>query len=221
MKRSTVTGLSFFTALCVFVLSGCPASSPVSPGPGLPDGTVIEQNSTLFAEDSAAGVVSFTTNDTRYNGQYGYTLWTEEAADFTPFTHLNVTLSKMSGNDAAGYGVLFCSRDDSMLIVLINTRKEYLIGELTGNAFTPIGGWQESADLVPGYNVTNILDITLDPETGTFVLAFNSGDPVTFRDDEEPYHTGGRNGYMVVVSPIDDFPDIPVSVTFKNNEGGK
>jgi len=183
----------------------------------MPDSTEIEQNSSLFSEDSSTGVVSFTTNDTRYNGQYGYTLWTEGTAEYTPFTHLNVTLSKMSGSDTAGYGVVFCSRDDSMLIVLINTQKEYLIGELTGTAFTPFSDWQESADLVSGYNQTNILDIARDPGTGTFALAFNAGDPVTFRDDEEPYHTGGRNGYMVVVSPLDDFPDIPVSVTFKNN----
>lgn len=216
MKRSTVTVDIFFTALCVLVLSGCPSSS-VSQGPVMPDGTVIEQNSSLFTEDPVTGVVSFTTNDTRYNGQYGYTLWTEGTVDYTPFTHLNVTLSKMSGNDTAGYGVVFCSTGDSMLIVLINTEKEYLIGELTGTAFTPFNDWQESADLVPGYNQTNILDISRDPGTGTFALTFNAGDPVTFRDDEEPYHTGGKNGYMVVVSPLDDFPNVPVSISFKKN----
>ena len=104
-----------------------------------------------------------------------------------------------------------------MLLVLINTKREYLIGELTGNAFSELQGWKESSDLFGGYNQTNIMDISLDSGEGVFSLSFNAGSPVIFRDDEEPYHTEGKNGYMVVVSPLDDFPDVPVSVTFKEN----
>ncbi len=200
----------------LFLFSGCPVS-PVKPEPVLPDGESIEMNSSLFVTDSGSGTVFFSTNDNAYTGEYGYTLWTEEPEAFTPFVRLNVTLSKLSGDDTAGYGVVFCSHDGTMLLVLINTKKEYLIGELTGNVFNELQGWKESSDLFGGYNQTNTLDITLDSGAGVFSLSFNGGTPVTFRDDEEPYHTGGKNGYLVVVSPRDDFPDVPVSVTFKEN----
>ena len=217
MRKSifTVCVWGFFTG-AVFMFSGCPVS-PVKPEPVLPDGESIEMNSSLFVTDSGIGTVSFSTNDNAYTGEYGYTLWTEEETVHDPFTRVNVTLSKLSGDDTAGYGVVFCSHDDTMLLVLINTKKEYLIGELTGNVFNELQGWKESSDLFGGYNQTNILDITLDSGTGVFSLSFNGGISVTFRDDEEPYHTGGKNGYLVVVSPRDDFPDVPVSVTFKEN----
>ena len=211
----TVCVWSIFAGI-VFMFSGCPVS-PVKPEPVLPDGESIEMNSSLFVTDSGSGTVSFSTNDNAYTGEYGYTLWTEEPEVFTPFVRLNVTLSKLSGDDTAGYGIVFCSHDGTMLLVLINTKKEYLIGELTGNVFNELQGWKESSDLFGGYNQTNILDITLDSGTGLFSLSFNGGTSVTFMDDEEPYHTGGKNGYLVVVSPRDDFPDVPVSVTFKEN----
>ena len=200
----------------LFILSGC-SSSTMPSAPTVPDGTTVEKNSQLFVTDSGSGVVTFLTNDARYNGYYGYTLWTETSGILDPFSHLNVTFSKMSGNAEGGYGVVFCSHDNTMLLVLLNTQKEYLIGELTGNVFTALQDWTETQDLYLGYNQTNIVDITRDSGTGVFSLAFNGGDPVFFRDDEEPYHSGGRNGYIVVVSPLDTFPDVPVMVTFKTN----
>lgn len=216
MRKSIVTVWFLgFLVWGIFTFSGCPVS-PVKPEPVLPDGESIEMNSSLFVTDSS-GTVSFSTNDTTYTGKYGYTLWTEEGTVHDPFTRFNVTLSKLSGDDTAGYGVVFCSHDETMLLVLINTKKEYLIGELTGNVFNELQGWKESSDLFGGYNQTNIMDITLDSGTGVFSLSFNGGAIVTFRDDEDPYHTEGKNGYMVVVSPRDDFPDVPVSVTFKEN----
>ncbi len=198
------------------VLSGCPAPRDMIK-PEVPSGDSIEETSALFVKDSNTGTVAFATNDIRYTGEYGYTLWTEGDDFYSPFGQMNVTVSKLSGNSDAGYGVVFCSDGTSMLLVLININREYLIGKLEGTVFTELAGWTETEDLYGGYNRGNVLDISYDTDKEEFSLCFNGGDAVRFRDGEEPYHTEGRTGYMVVISPRDEFPEIPVSVTFKEN----
>ena len=215
-KAKVLNGLLPVLLPMLIMVQSCPVSF-LQPSPQMPESSTAVQNSDLFVRDKDSGVVTFSTNDEAYIGEYGYTLWTEEPEVFTPFVRLNVTLSKISGDEYGGYGVVFCSSEEAMLVLLINTKKEYLIGKLTGNAFVPMSGWEETQDLLSGYNRTNTVDITRDPESGSFMVSFNGGTPVIFRDDEEPYLTGGKNGYLVVVSPRDDFPDVPVSVTFKEN----
>ncbi len=208
---------SLLLVLVILIIFGC-SVTPVLPeikDPG--DGAAIEEDSSLFIEDSSTGVVEFTTNDTKYSNQFGYTLWTQDGSETDFFIQLNVTLSKLSGDDTAGYGVVFGSHDDTMLVLLINTKKEFLIGELTGNLFTELHPWDNAVSLKSGYNQSNIIDITYDSGTGDFGLSFNGISVTTFRDDDEPFHTQGQNGYIVVISPLDDFPNIPVSITFKRN----
>ena len=112
---------------------------------------------------------------------------------------------------------MFGSHDDTMLVVLINTMKEFIIGELTANLFTELQPWDNESSLKSGYNQFNNIDITYNSVSGDFALSFNEGEAITFRDDEEPFHTYGKSGYIVVISPMDDFPNIPVSITFKKN----
>lgn len=205
-------------AILPFVLisiSACPVTPESSKDLDLLDNPVIEENSLLFEMDTDTGVISFDTNDSKYINEYGYTLWTENNEVHSPFTSLNVTLSKISGNSDAGYGIVFCSYDDTMLVVLINTKKEFVIGELTGNLFTVLQQWSEADSLNSGLNQTNIIDLTLN--TGEFFLTFNAGETIVFSDTNEPYHSYGKDGYLVVISPLDNFPNVPVSVTFKKN----
>ncbi|MDA3940459.1 MAG: hypothetical protein PF693_14310 [Spirochaetia bacterium] len=203
--------------LLVLISLGCSVTPIPSVVKDPEDVPVIEENSSLFVEDGVTGITMFTTNDTKYSEQFGYTLWVQEDVESDPFTHLNVTLSKLSGNEDAGYGVVFCSYDDTMLVVLINTKKEFIIGELTGNLFTILQPWDDTENLKSGYNQNNIIDITYDAGTGDFDLSFNGVLVTTFRDDDAPFHTVGKNGYIVVISPMDNFPNIPVSLTFKKN----
>ncbi|MCK5673482.1 MAG: hypothetical protein KAH95_08905, partial [Spirochaetales bacterium] len=109
----------------------------------------------------------------------------------------------------------FCSYEDTMLVVLINTKGEFIIGELTGNIFNTLQPWAEAPSLNEGWNQTNTIDITLD--TGEFSLIFNNGEAVVFMDSDESYHNYGKDGYMVVISPLENFPNTPVFVTFKKN----
>lgn len=216
-NTKALTGAFLLFLPLLVMMQSCPVTF-LQPSVQMPGASTAVQNSDLFVKDEDSGVVSFSTSDEAYIGEYGYTLWTEEPEVFTPFVRLNVTLSKISGDEYAGYGVVFCSSEETMLVLLINTKKEYLIGKLTGNAFTPMPGWEESPDLLSGYNRTNTVDITRDPESGSFKVSFNGGKPVTFRDDEDPFLTGGRNGFMAVISPRDNFPEVPVNVTFKVNQ---
>lgn len=203
--------------LSIVLLTGCPATPAPSVINDLKDETVIEENSSFFVKDEITGVIDFTTNDTKYSGQFGYTLWTQEDEVYNPFSILNVTANKISGNDAAGYGVVFGSHDDTMLVVLINTMKEFIIGELTANLFTELQPWDNEPSLKSGYNQFNNIDITYNSVSRDFALSFNAGEAITFRDDEEPFHTYGKSGYIVVISPMDNFPNMPVSITFKKN----
>ncbi len=220
MKNTKLIMAEISLLVTIFLfLTGCPKTPEIYVVKEPLDSSVIEENSEIFIEDPATGIIGFETNDTKYSGGYGYTLWTEDDGIQDPFIHLNVTLKKISGNDVAGYGIIFGSYEDTMLIVLINTKKEFVIGELEGNLFTELQAWTEAANLKPGYNQSNIIDINYDPSSEDFSLTFNGDETavVIFRDDEEPFHTTGKDGYIVVISPLDNFPGIPVSITFKKN----
>jgi len=212
-----VLTISSLLMILLCLLTGCPVTPTVIEIKNPLDSTPIEENSSLFVEDIDTGIISFETNDTKYPGEYGYTLWSQDDAIQDPFTHLNVTLKKIRGNDVAGYGVVFGSHDDTMLVVLIDTKKSFIIGELTGNIFTELQPWTNSPNLIQGYNQENTIDISYNSGTGDYSLSFNSQTPVTFRDDDEPFHITGKDGSIVVISPLDNFPNIPVSVTFKKN----
>lgn len=219
MKNKKLLLINMLLIIFLVVITlGCPVTPAPSKDKDHGDVTVIEENSYLFVEDGITGIIEFTTNDTKYSEQFGYTLWSQEGLVSDPFTNLNVTLSKLSGNEDAGYGVVFCSYDDTMLVVLINTKKEFIIGELTGNLFTVLQPWNNAPVLKSGYNQTNIVDIAYDSGTGDFDLSLNNVLVTTFRDDDAPFHTQGKNGYIVVISPMDDFPNTPVSITFKKNQ---
>ncbi len=216
MKKKFIKIIANLWLLILFIsITACPVTTESPEDLDLLNNPVIEENSLLFDLDADTGVISFNTNNSKYISEYGYSLWTENNEIQSPFTGLNVTLSKISGNSDAGYGVVFCSYDDTMLVVLINTKKEFVIGELTGNLFTVLQEWTEVASLNSGLNQINTINISL--VSGEFSLTFNEGETIVFSDTDAPYHNYGKDGYLVVISPLDTFPNVPVSVTFKKN----
>jgi hypothetical protein len=209
-------------AAALISLSGCPAptdgassaSDPI-PGGGTGSGELIE-DSELFDEPSD-GSYTFKTNDTAYQGSFGYTFWARTGKSQNPFASRETTLSKISGDGTAGYGIIFCygttpTGEETMLAVMINNSREYIIGEIIGAEFTEIVPWTECAYLKKGLNQANTVKVTLS--SGIFTLYLNGEETATFNDDEAPLHTGGDDGFIVVISPIDDFPSTPVQVTF-------
>ncbi len=213
-------------ALVTLALSALLCGCPVSPNNGSgPDPREIphefEQVNDLFVE-TAPKKYELQTNDAAFWGPYGYTLWGLKGAEKTPFVSRTVELSKSSGDASAGFGAVFCHYDtgdpnlgETMLTVMINTEGEYIIGEVIGPNFTEMTPWTDSTLLVHGYGVKNAIGITFNDLTGEFRLSINGIHVQSFWDDEEPLHTHGWDGYIVVISPHDSFPQTPVHVTYQ------
>ena len=105
-----------------------------------------------------------------------------------------------------------------MLVAMINTQREFIVGEVTGVSFSEIVPWTESGYLRMGYDQANVMKVTYDPGEKEFSLFLNGGLAAHFRDDSGPFHdAGGGNGYIVVISPRDDFPHDSVHVIFQED----
>ena len=214
-------------AALVPLISGCPLTPGSDNGPvvGGNDGDVLQVDDLFTADPDSPGRFIFQTNDPAYWGPYGYTLWTLTGAPSSPFVSRQVEVNKVSGDGAAGYGMVFCHYDtgepnvgETMLVAMIDTQKEFIVGEVTGASFTEIVPWTESAYLSMGYNQANVLKVTYDAGEKEFALFLNGGLAVRFRDDSRPFHdAGGGNGFIVVISPRDDFPHTPVYVIFQED----
>jgi len=195
-----------------------PTDINLDPGSG---GQVEE---TLFVETSAQGgdpLVEFETADSAYLSSYGYTLWSLKGPQADEFTSRSVMVNKISGEAAAGYGVLFCQHaasdpnDETMLIVMINTQQEYIVGEALGGTFSRLVDWTYCSALNQGYNQENIIQVDLDRPTRTFTLRLNGNEVNTFTPSDPQYDLGGGSGYIVVISPRESFPGTPVHVLFQ------
>ena len=179
----------------------------------------------LFVEaiDGETGetVTSFRMNDAKYWSESGYTLWTvwDGDPDSAEFSQRSVRLCKSDGDRSAGYGIVICQGDvdgigKCMLTVLINTEGYYAIGKAINAKYEAIHSWERCTLLETGYGAGNTVLVTYDKNTKEFSLFFNGGFVRHFRDDDEPVLTGGNNGYIVVVSPQDDFPDEYIDLKF-------
>jgi len=227
MRKVSRVGLPFLLGLLAAVtavLGGCPSS--YDPGNGTPDssagtGGTPQQNDELFVQQSDPQNWHFTTADTAYWGPSGYTLWSLSLPDQEPFAQREVSLVKTSGNAWAGFGLVLSHVDsagaalESMLLVMINTQQQYTIGEVNGSHFNPYTSptWVTSPNLTRGYGGSNDVKVTRDAG-GQFTLYLNQVQTATFRDGRTDAPDGGGNGFLVVISPQDSFPQIPVSVSF-------
>ena len=204
-------------ALAAMFLSDCPLTPEGDGEAGIPGGT-IEECSELFEEpEGQPGTFVFLTNDRDLWGPYGCTLWALTGTQQQPFAVRELELTKLSGNSSAGFGLVLCHyRDEdlgeTMLVVLINTKGQFIIGEAIGAEFQTIVPWTHSPALLTGYNA-NRLRVQRDGES--FRVFLNGQPAATFRDENAPLHSGGADGLIVVISPLDRFPETPVHVVFK------
>jgi len=208
----------------LFVLTGCP--SPVGEGPNTntnsSSGGTVAKVTSLFVPNAQTNSYDFSTNDSAYWGTNGFTLWSLSSSQ-TLFAQRDVLLTKTSGNAYAGYGIVFCeydssdaAHDETMLVVMINTQGQYSVGEATGSTYTAYTSstWVSSNYLNKG-TMTNEVKVTRD-SSGLFTLYLNDNQAMTFHDGRTPLQTGGGDGYLAVVSPQDSFPQIPVTINFKD-----
>jgi hypothetical protein len=197
---------------------------------GLPnDAAPIEIVDELFDETvlgDGRTATHFHTNDPRYWSWNGYTLWTVwDAGEMPVFTERVVELSKPNGNDIAGYGLVICQGNrtylgksyPTMLVVMINRDGEYTIGKAIGARYEVMTNWTLTPALQKNGTPNEVkVKYELDSVLGVnvFKLTINNSLVKTFQDTDEPKHTGGKNGYIVVISPWDTFPSKDVDVYF-------
>ena len=139
----------------------------------------------------------------------------------------DVTVSKESGKNGYGYGVIFCVQENTynFLTVLIDNSGEYCICKCTGPDenglldYSYIQGWASCNDISKGQGVINDIQITyMGNNNGivTFNLVFNKNfsiPPITFTYDTSQipvFIMTARYGYIVTLAPDEDFPNTPV-----------
>ncbi|WP_148223835.1 hypothetical protein [Spirochaeta thermophila] len=182
---------------------------------GVVGGGGIEEREDLFVEGEDGWVV-FETNDPDDWGSAGVTMWAGVGEE-DPFEGWEVEVVKECGDGAAGYGVVFNEGeeggDEVMYVVLITIEGEYIVGEVVDGVFEAFEGWKQSSAIERGYGQVNRLGVSRDGDG--YVVRCNGADVTRMEDDEPPVRTGGRYGYIVVISPEDEFPEVGVRVKFR------
>ncbi len=184
--------------------------------------TYIEENSSLF--DEIDNRIIFQTNNTRYLQQNGTTLWcVKKKNESVGFEEIEVTVSKLSGRQETGYGIVFLQQEyegkDFLLTVMINTKGEYIFGKVIDGKFTCIKNWQTSPYLNMGYGIKNKIGVTL--EKGSFCIKLNNTKVADFSITENIQLKDSKSGFVVVVSGNERFPENSVNVVFMDEKGEK
>lgn len=183
--------------------------------------TSIKEESELFVPDEQNKIFTFETNDKKYLGERGFTLWTVQGTNGSDsFEPVEVKLCKESGRAEAGFGIVFCEQETEgrhfMLAVLINTSGYYTAGKVTDGEFSHInGGWKSSSHINRGHGIKNTVAVTYDSGNRNFLLRINGYDTAEFAAPEGIPFKGSRRGFAAVISDSEDFPEIPVKVTFE------
>jgi hypothetical protein len=182
-------------------------------------------NDTLFVTDASEGGKErtvFRTNNERYWTLEGMTVWTVSEGVQEPFAGRTVTMGKPTGYSGGGYGIVFCQNGyetnvaakPAMLVAMVNNEGQYILGKATGGIFTDYGWWKHTPYLNRGAGATNEITVTYEERSGDYLLKINGHDIEHFRDGEEPKLKGGKNGYIVVITPFDKFPASGIDVYF-------
>lgn len=186
------------------------------------DGIIGVDSQMFIADEADPAQVDFSTNDSSFITSRGYTLYSLVDSNPRTFTEMDVSLTKLSGNASAGYGLILNAFDDTelgpvFLVLMINTLGEYVIGEVIDGEFSAMVPWSSSSKLGSGYNRPNQVLISYDSNLAQYSLCINGEQELVFSDNQAPYHLYGQGGYVTVISPADDFPQIPVHTRFRDN----
>lgn len=210
-----------FASLALF--SSCELA-PFEEGENLvnPDQTSVQEESSMFEKDEQNKIFTFETNDTRYLGAKGWTLWTVPNVNASEnFNPVAVEVIKESGRTEAGFGLVFCEQEIEgkpfMLAVLINANGYYTVGKVSDGVFCHInGGWKNSNFINKGYGIKNTISVAYDTGTRNFILKINGYEITSFTVSEQISFKNSKSGFAVVIANNENFPSKPVRVTFEN-----
>ena len=213
--------LIVFATLALFSSCGL---APLEEGENLvnPGQTNVREESSMFEKDEQNEIFTFETNDTKYLGANGWTLWTVPNVNTgESFNPVAVEAVKESGRMEAGFGLVFCEQEIDgkpfMLSVLINASGYYTVGRVSDGVFRHINeGWKNSNYINRGYGIKNIISVAYDTGTKNFILRINGYEITSFTVSEQISFKNSRSGFAVVIANNENFPGNPVRVTFEN-----
>ena len=213
--------LIVFASLVLF--SSCEIA-PFEEGENLvnPDQTNLQEESSMFEKDEQNETFTFETNDTKYLGEKGWTLWTVPNVNTSEsFNPVAVEVIKESGRTEAGFGLVFCEQKIEgkpfMLAVLINANGYYTVGKVSDGVFCHINdGWKNSNFINKGYGIKNTISVAYDTGTRNFILKINGYEITSFTVSEQISFKNSRSGFAVVIAHNENFPSKPVRITFEN-----
>ena len=172
----------------------------------------------LFRPTDAEGEWRFFTNDDANALPWGKSFWSPAGDSQDPFESWSLIVTKDGGEAYAGYGMILCHGGDgtteSMLTVMLRCDGYFQAAEVIGADYRPFDDWRRIDAIDEGYGRENEISVERD-SGGTFTLRINGVEICRFSDDEEPFHDGGAQGFLAVVSPLEDFPDFPVSIRYR------
>ena len=180
-----------------------------------------EEIDNLFEEDGGSVIINV--NNESYWSSKGYTLW-KVLDDSMPVSDgdYSVTVSKSSGTEEAGYGIVFGQTENAfygncLLVVLVNTEGEFTVGELLNTTYYTLKSWTANACIKSGYNVNNTIKVSY--EKNHYDIYINDEKLYTLYSNYVNYSgaASGKNGFILVISPKDDLPNYTVSVAYRVN----
>jgi archaellum component FlaG (FlaF/FlaG flagellin family) len=133
-------------------------------------------------------------------------------------------VKKISGNEWAGYGMIFCAQNISnFLFAVIDLKGDFMINKVVdGNApATPLVDWNDSqaSNLFQNPGDINKLSVSWQKKTSegynVYMLSFNDHTGVEFIDNIGPQWSSGSCGYILAIDSMETFPTIPVEVHFR------
>ena len=183
--------------LAMFILIGCHPPIPVI---------------TVLWEPDGNGFIQLSTND--YNYYNSLFTKTYPSSLETPMTTVTVETKKISGSQAAGYGIVFCSADsDNYYRIAIFPDATYSVDKKVAGSFTTIKVRTYTSYLNAGLDALNEISVT-QTTPNNFEIFMNGTSVATFNDTS---FTGGEAGFAVYVGAeaYEHFPSDPVDVRFK------
>ena len=207
----------------IALLASCgPAPLEEASAPESMEQTSVKEESSLFTADLQSKIFTFETNDKKYLGERGFTLWTVQGTNGSDsFEPVEVKLCKESGRTEAGFGIVFCEQETGgrpfMLAVLINANGYYTVGKVCDGVFGHINdGWKNSNYINKGHGIKNTIAVAYDAGTKNFLLKINGYEITSFTVSEQIAFKDSRSGFAVVIADNENFPGKPVRVTFEN-----
>jgi len=173
-------------------------------------------------QDDGITKTVFKINDPAYWTAKGTTIWTVWGENVQTFTERTVSMAKAYGYVSGGYGMVFCQGEyevegrsvHAMLVVMINNLGQYIMGKAIGGVFTDYGWWKNTSHLNQTPGSLNEVTVFFDETSHEYCLNINGYEVDRFTDNSIPALRSGKNGYIIVITPYDNFPSVGIDVCF-------